>query len=106
MYLYCYYHHLADLRTEVLLEELDCLTEGGEKLHQFVNAKSPQIDQGWLKTHPAIRRWYNYRMKMADKLLRHDASQAQCLRALTYKQYIRYVELEKEYEEEYYYEWE
>lgn len=104
MNLYCYYHHLADLRTEVLLEELDCLTEGGDSLHQFINAKPPQIDREWLKTHPAIRRWYNYRMKMADKLRRHNASQAQCLRALTYKQYTRYVKFEREYEEEYYIE--
>ena len=106
MTLFCYYRHLADLRTDILLEELASFSKGGKALEHYANTKPPRIDQKWQKTHPAIHRWYNYRMKMADKLRRHNASQAQCLRALTYKQYTRYVEFEKEYEEEYNYEWE
>jgi hypothetical protein len=31
MMLFSYYSHLADLRTDILLEELACLSEGGKK---------------------------------------------------------------------------
>lgn len=95
MMLFSYYSHLADLRTDILLEELACLSEGRKT---YPNATPPQLDQEWLKSHPAIRHWYDYRMAMANNLQPHDLSQAQSLRALTYKQFTRYVEYETEAE--------
>ena len=98
MELYGYYRQLAEFRTDILLEELAIFSEDDTKHESFVHAKPIQIDTQWLKNHPAIYRWYDYRMLMADRLQRHNISQALCLRTLTYKQVSLYMKYLSRYE--------
>ena len=96
-----YYSQLAELRTEYLLKELAFLSEDESNQKQYANARPPHMDKQWMKTHPAIQNWYNHRMKMANKIQRHNPSWAQCIRALTYKQVDLYIRFEIKTEKEY-----
>lgn len=96
-----YYRQLAELRTEVLYEELAFFSEEKPLLEQFANAQPPQWNKQWIKSHPAIHRWYEHRIKMASMLQSHHPVWAQCIRALTYKQVTLYTQFEKETEEYY-----
>ena len=96
-----YYKHVADLRTEVLKEELVLLSNGESEQKGFVTSKVPRLDRKWMNVHQAISRWFDHRMKMADKIQGYSAYQAECIRTLTYKQVSLYVEYQKEAEKEY-----
>lgn len=97
----CYYKQLAEFRTEYLLKELDFFSEDDANQKLYANARPPRMDKQWMKTHPAIQNWYNHRMKMANKIQRHNPSWAQCIRALTYKQVDLYIRFEIKTEKEY-----
>ena len=99
-----YYKHVADLRTEVLKEELALLSNGESEQKGFAPSKVPRLDWKWIKEHQAISRWFDHRMKMADIIQSYSAYQAECIRTLTYKQLSLYVEYQKEAEKEYYME--
>ena len=104
IFLNSYYKHIADLRTEVLKEELDLLSNGESEQKESVTSKVPRLDWKWMKEHQAISRWFDHRMKMADIIQSYSAYQAECIRTLTYKQLSLYVEYQKEAEKEYYME--
>lgn len=99
-----YYKHVADLRTEVLKEELALLSNGESEQKGFAPSKVPRLDWKWIKEHQAISRWLDHRMKMADKIRGSSAYQAECIRALTYKQMSIYVDYQTKAEKEYYME--
>lgn len=89
-----YYRRLAELRMEILLEELAFFSEDKAKSKPYVHvAPSPRGKQ-WLISRPAIHRWYNYRMLMADRIQRDDPSRAQFFRVLTFKQVSLYRQFE------------
>jgi len=77
-----YYKELADMRTEVLEEELKCLSNSGVDSISKAIKKEPK----WNGADRAIRKWYDYRMSMADKLQKVDSRKGQCLREYTLKQ--------------------
>lgn len=105
MYLNDYYMNIANLRTEVLKEEQYIIWDRVSKLEQVVNVAPTNWEKKWMKEHPAIRRWYNHRMKMADKLHSQNHLQANLLSTLTYKQFTIYMKYEIETEQKYkYYE--
>ena len=97
----CYYTQLAEFRTEYLLEELAFFSEDETNRKLYANARHPRMDKQWMKTHSAIQNWYKHRMKMANKIQRHNSSWAQCIRALTYKQVDLYIRFETKTEKEY-----
>ena len=99
-----YHKHVADLRTEVLKEELALLSYVESEQKEFVTSKVPRLDRKWIKEHQAISRWLDHRMKMADKIRGSSAYQAECIRALTYKQMSIYVDYQTKAEKEYYME--
>lgn len=89
-----YYAYLADLRTELLRQELACFSAGK-------NSPKPsdaKVDIHWDKQHKAIRRWYDYRLAMAEKLQQTAPSQAQCIRALSRQAVQWYMEFTTDYE--------
>ena len=104
IFLNSYYKHIADLRTEVLKEELDLLSNGESEQKESVTSKVPRLDWKWMKEHQAISRWFDHRMKMADIIQSYSAYQAECIRTLTYKQVTLYVEYQTKAEKEYYME--
>lgn len=97
----CYYKQLAESRTDYLFEELSYFSGGKSLREQDTDAEPPHWDKQWIKTHPAIRLWYNHRIKMADKIQSTNPSWAQCIRTLTNKQVSHYTKFEKETEEYY-----
>lgn len=99
--IHCYYKQLAEFHTEYLLEELSCFLEDGGVLKKHTKSTPPRWDKQWIKTHPAIRRWYDHRMQMADKILRYNPSWAKCIRTLSNKQVALYIKFEKETEDFY-----
>lgn len=99
-----YYKHIADLRTDVLKEELTLLSNEDCEQIEFVTSKVPHLDWKWMKEHQAIIRWFDQRMKMADKIQDYSAYQAECVRTLTYKQVSLYVEYQTKAEKEYFME--
>ena len=104
IFLNSYYKHIADLRSEVLKEELVLLSNGESEQKEFVISKVPRLDWKWMNGHQAISRWFDHRMKMADKIQGSSAYQAECIRALTYKQMSIYVDYQTKAEKEYYME--
>lgn len=104
IFLNSYYKHIADLRSEVLKEELTLLLNGEPEQKTIVESIAPRLDKKWMNEHQAISRWFDHRMKMADKIQRSSEYQAECVRTLTYKQVSLYVEYQKEAEKEYYME--
>ena len=97
----CYYRRLAELRIEILHEELAFFSEEKSKYEPYVHIPPSQWEKQWLVSHPAIHRWYDYRMLMSDRIQRDDPSWAQSLRALTYKQASLYMKYETETENYY-----
>ena len=89
-----YYRCLADLRTELLRQELACFS-GSQGSPKPSDAK---VDIHWDKQHKAIRRWYDYRLAMAEKLQQTAPSQAQCIRALSRQAVQWYMEFTTDYE--------
>ena len=89
-----YYAYLADLRTELLRQELACFS-GSQGSPKPSDAKA---DLRWDKQHKAIRRWYDYRLTMAEKLQQTAPSQAQCIRALSRQAVQWYMEFTIDYE--------
>ena len=89
-----YYAYLADLRTELLRQELACFS-GSQGSPKPSDAK---VDIHWDKQHKAIRRWYDYRLTMAEKLQQTAPSQAQCIRALSRQAVQWYMEFTTDYE--------
>lgn len=59
---------------------------------------SPQWDRQWIQKHPAIRRWYDYRLTMAEKLQQTAPSQAQCIRSLSRQAVQWYMDFTIDYE--------
>ena len=104
IFLNSYYKHIADLRTEVLKEELALLSNGESELKRIAKSKVPQLDKKWMNEHQAICRWFDHRVKMSDKIRGSSAYQAECIRALTYKQMSIYVDYQTKAEKEYYME--
>ena len=104
IFLNSYYKHIADLRTEVLKEELALLSNGEGEQKTIVKSKAPRLDQKWINEHQAISRWFNHRMKMADEIQGSYVFQAECIRTLTYKQLLLYVQYQTQAEKEYYLE--
>jgi hypothetical protein len=104
IFLNSYYKHVTDLRTNVLKEELSLLSNGDSEQKEFVTPKVPRLDWKWMKEHQAISRWFDHRMKMADKIQDSSVYQAECIRALTYKQMSLYVDYQTKAEKEYYME--
>ena len=97
----CYYRQLAEFRTDNLLDELNFFLEDNPQQQQAAKALPPHWDPQWIKTHPAIRHWYEHRMKMADKIRRTNPAWAGCIRTLTYRQVALYTKFEKETEDYY-----
>ena len=97
MNLGCYYRRLAKIRTDLLLEEIDFIS--GE-LPQQPDTSSVKKDPRWDKQHQAIRQWYDFRIQMANKLQHRDASQTQCLRTLTHKAVLQYLEFTISFEKD------
>jgi hypothetical protein len=89
-----YYAYLADLRTELLRQELACFS-GSQGSPKPSDAK---VDIHWDKQHKAIRRWYDYRLTMAEKLQQTAPSQAQCIRSLSRQAVQWYMEFTTDYE--------
>ena len=89
-----YYAYLADLRTELLRQELACFS-AGKNSPKLSDAKA---DLRWDKQHKAIRRWYDYRLTMAEKLQQTAPSQAQCIRALSRQAVQWYMDFTTDYE--------
>ena len=89
-----YYAYLADFRTELLRQELACFS-GSQGSPKPSDAK---VDIHWDKQHKAIRRWYDYRLTMADKLQQTAPSQAQCIRALSRQAVQWYMDFTIDYE--------
>lgn len=104
IFLNSYYKHIADLRSEVLKEELTLLSNGEPKQNTIVESIAPRLDKKWMNEHQTISRWFDHRMKMADKIQRTSEYQAGCIRALTYKQMSLYIEYQTKAEKEYYME--
>ena len=101
IFLNSYYKHIADLRSEVLKEELALLSNGEGLQKTIVKSKAPRLDQKWINEHQAISRWFGHRMKMADKIQCSSVYQAECIRFLTYKQVSLYIEYQTKAEKEY-----
>ena len=89
-----YYAYLADLRTELLRQELACFS-AGKNSPKLSDAKA---DLRWDKQHKAIRRWYDYRLTMAEKLQQTAPSQAQCIKTLSRQAVQWYMEFTTDYE--------
>ena len=104
IFLNSYYKHIADLRSEVLKEELVLLSIGESEQKTVVKSKAPRLDQKWMNEHKAISRWFDHRMKMADKIQGSSTYLAECIRTLTYKQVSLYVQYQTKAEKEYYME--
>ena len=90
----CYYRRLAELRMEILLEELAFFSEDKSKYEPYVHVAPSPCEKQWLISHPAIHRWYDYRMLMANRIQRDNPSWAQTLRDLTFKQVSHYRQFE------------
>jgi hypothetical protein len=101
IFLNSYYKHIADLRSEVLKEELALLSNGEGLQKTIVKSKAPRLDQKWINEHQSISRWFGHRMKMADKIQCSSVYQAECIRFLTYKQVSLYIEYQTKAEKEY-----
>ena len=97
----CYYRRLAELRIEILLEEFAFFSEDKTKSEPYVHIAPSPWEKQWLISHPAIHRWYDYRMLMADRIQCDDPSWAQSLRASTFKQVSRYRQFEIKIEDSY-----
>lgn len=89
-----YYRCLADFRTKLLRQELACFS-GSQGSPKPSDAK---VDIHWDKQHKAIRRWYDYRLAMAEKLQQTAPSQAQCIRSLSRQAVQWYMDFTIDYE--------
>ena len=101
IFLNSYYKHIADLRSEVLKDELTLLSNGEGEQKTIVKSKAPRLDQKWMNEHQTISRWFDHRMVMADKIQSSSVYQAECIRSLTYKQVSLYIEYQTKTEKEY-----
>ena len=79
---------------EILLEELAFFSEDKSKYEPYVHVAPSPCEKQWLISHPAIHRWYDYRMLMANRIQRDNPSWAQTLRDLTFKQVSHYRQFE------------
>ena len=104
IFLNSYYKHIADLRTEVLKEELALLSNGESELKRIAKSRVPQLDKKCMNEHQAICRWFDHRMKIADKIQGSSAYQAECIRTQAYKQVSLYVDYQTKAEKDYYME--
>lgn len=89
-----YHRNLSIIRTDVLFREMDSILQGEVP----AGVKTPQWDRQWIQKHPAIRRWYDYRLTMAEKLQQAAPSQAQCIISLSRQAVQWYMDFTTDFE--------